>query len=154
MNQVEASLLRNKILKNRYSSEPLEEDVNRTNNIKDIDMLDEEDDEEEVEAFIKKRVKEGSGKEYDQIIRKDVVAYKQAGHLKEGVDFLEINKYESSKAYKSIKEIMEVPDETHTTQISNDMIELESNIKRDEYKIAELQLQEENSKRMILEADA
>ena len=122
MNQVEASLLRNKILKNRYSSEPLEEDVNRTNNIKDIDMLDEEDDEEEVEAFIKKRVKEGSGKEYDQIIRKDVVAYKQAGHLKEGVDFLEINKYESSKAYKSIKEIMEVPDETHTTQISNEMI--------------------------------
>jgi len=36
----------------------------------------EEGDEEEVEAFIKKRVKEGSGKDYDSIINRNVSLYK------------------------------------------------------------------------------
>jgi len=78
MHSVEAQWLKSKILKERYGETPaVTAPATSSNNIKDMDAGDSED-EEEVEAFIKKRVKEGSGKEYDQIVRKEVVAYKSA----------------------------------------------------------------------------
>ncbi len=35
------------------------------------------EDEDEVEAFIKKRVKEGSGRDYESIVKKDIVNYQR-----------------------------------------------------------------------------
>lgn len=55
----------------------------------------EEGDEEEVEAFIKKRVKEGSGKDYESIINKNVSLFKGNSALKEE-DHNEFSKFESS----------------------------------------------------------
>lgn len=58
-----------------------------------------EDEQEEVEAFIKKRVKEGTGRDYEQIVRKDVQTYKKVG---EDSEFSDIIKYEGSKQYKQV----------------------------------------------------
>ena len=33
------------------------------------------EEDEEIEAFIKKRVKEGTGRDYDAIVKKDIVNY-------------------------------------------------------------------------------
>ncbi len=35
------------------------------------------EDMEEVEALIKQRIKQGSGRDYDSIIKKDLIAYKK-----------------------------------------------------------------------------
>lgn len=38
-----------------------------------------EDEKEEIEAFIKKRVKEGSGRDYESIVKKDIITYHKLG---------------------------------------------------------------------------
>ena len=52
------------------------------------------EDREEVDAFIKARIKQGSGKDYDSLVKRDIVNYRKV-HGKD--DYAEINKYESSK---------------------------------------------------------
>ena len=51
------------------------------------------EDREEVDAFIKARIKQGSGKDYETLVKRDIVNYKKV-HGDE--DFFEINKYEKS----------------------------------------------------------
>ncbi len=63
------------------------------------------EEEEEVEAFIKKRVKEGSGRDYETIVKRDLVNYQKVN--KEDSEFADINKYENSRQYKELKELME-----------------------------------------------
>ena len=59
----------------------------------------EDEDQEEVEAFIKKRVKQGSGRDYEAIVKKDIVNYqKVSGNIIN--DFADIKKFENSKTYK------------------------------------------------------
>ena len=61
------------------------------------DNEDGEEDREEVEKLIKQRVKQGTGRDYEAIIKKDLVAYKKAT---DSSDFNDISKYEQSKHYK------------------------------------------------------
>lgn len=62
-----------------------------------------DEDEAEIEALIKKRVKEGSGRDYESIIKKDIVAYKKVkGHGPTDDEFSEFYKYEASKDYKKV----------------------------------------------------
>jgi len=63
------------------------------------------EEEEEVEAFIKKRVKEGSGRDYETIVKRDLVNYQKVN--KEDSEFADITKYENSRQYKELKEIIE-----------------------------------------------
>ena len=44
-----------------------------------MDNEEDQEDEEEVEAFIKKRVKEGAGKDYETIVKRDVINYSKVG---------------------------------------------------------------------------
>jgi hypothetical protein len=37
--------------------------------------IEEEEDEEEMEELIKKRVKEGAGRKYEEIVKRDLVNY-------------------------------------------------------------------------------
>jgi hypothetical protein len=62
------------------------------------------EEEEEVEAFIKKRVKEGSGRDYETIVKRDLVNYKKVN--KEDSEFADITKYENSRQYKELKELI------------------------------------------------
>jgi len=54
------------------------------------------EEEEEVEAFIKKRVKEGSGRDYESIVKRDIVNYQKVNKDVDS-EFVEINRYENSK---------------------------------------------------------
>ena len=51
-----------------------------------------------MEAFIKQRVKEGTGKDYENIVKKDIVNYKRVKG--EDSEFTDIAKYENSNDYK------------------------------------------------------
>jgi hypothetical protein len=53
------------------------------------------EDEEEVEALIKKRVKEGAGRDYDSIVKKDIVNYQKVNKDVDA-EFADINRYENS----------------------------------------------------------
>ena len=61
-----------------------------------VDAGEEGEDEAEVEAWIKKRVKAGSGRDYEAIIKKDIVQYKRKGNTSdfEAEDF---TKYENTR---------------------------------------------------------
>lgn len=64
------------------------------------------EEEEEVEAFIKKRVKEGAGRDYDSIVKRDIINYQKVNKELDS-EFADINKYENSKQYKALKELMD-----------------------------------------------
>lgn len=64
------------------------------------------EDEEEVEALIKKRVKEGAGRDYDSIVKKDIVNYQKVNKDVDA-EFADVNRYENSNQYKILKEMME-----------------------------------------------
>jgi hypothetical protein len=70
------------------------------------DAAGDEEDDEEVDAYIKKRVKEGSGKDYETIVKRDIVNYKRATGG-ESAEFNDINKFENSKEYKLVQQMME-----------------------------------------------
>jgi inorganic pyrophosphatase/exopolyphosphatase len=67
------------------------------------------EEDEEIEDFIKKRVKQGTGRDYDAIVKKDIVNYQKIN--KQEGEYADINKYENSKAYKEIRHLMEDGDE-------------------------------------------
>lgn len=50
-----------------------------------------DEDQEEVEALIKKRVKEGAGRDYDTIVKREVASYQKKNGQE---DFSEVSKYE------------------------------------------------------------
>jgi chromosome segregation ATPase len=109
------------------------------------------EDEEEVEALIKKRVKEGSGKEYDHIVRKELVAYK--GKATHESDFQEFTKYEASRAYKAVCDYMEKADDP-STDLAKEIEALELQISRNEAKVTEMATQEATSEAMVVQAEA
>ena len=43
--------------------------------ITEVNNIQEDEDEEEIEELIKKRVKEGAGREYESIVKRDLVNY-------------------------------------------------------------------------------
>lgn len=71
------------------------------------------EEEEEVEAFIKKRVKEGAGRDYDSIVKRDIVNYQKVNKELDS-EFADINKYENSKQYKALKELMDTGNDNDT----------------------------------------
>ena len=106
---------------------------------------------EEVEALIKKRVKEGSGKEYDHIVRKELVAYK--GKAAHESDFQEFTKYEASRAYKAVSDYMEAADDP-STALAKEIEALELQISTNEAKVTEMATQEATSEAMVVQAEA
>jgi hypothetical protein len=54
-------------------------------------------------------VKEGAGKDYEAIIKRDIVSYsKLQGHqMNTSAEYSDISKYENSKAYKMMCSIMD-----------------------------------------------
>ena len=54
------------------------------------------EEEEEEEAFIKKRVKEGSGRDYESIVKRDIVNYQKVNKEVDS-EFVDIKRYENSK---------------------------------------------------------
>ena len=54
------------------------------------------EEEEEVEAFIKKRVKEGSGRDYESIVKRDIINYQKVNKEVDS-EFADISRYENSK---------------------------------------------------------
>ena len=75
-----------------------------------------EEDQEEMEAFIKKRVKAGTGRDYDTIVKKDVVNYQRVKGEHDN-EFQDITKFENSKDYKKMKDMMEVQEEDFMVHI-------------------------------------
>lgn len=151
IHSVEAQWLKTKILKERYGDgEPtVPVGAPMSSNIKDIDAGSE--DEEEVEAFIKKRVKEGSGKEYDQIVRKELVAYKAKGGAHES-DFQEFTKYEAGRGYKTVIEYMEASDNP-AAELAKEIEALELQIASNEAKVTQMATQESSSLAMVVQAE-
>lgn len=150
MHLVEAQWLKSKILKERYGDTPQSVQTGTSSsNVKDMDAGSE--DEEEVEAFIKKRVKEGSGKEYDQIVRKELITYR--GSSAHENDFQEFTKYEAGRAYKAVAEYMEAVEDP-AAAIGKEIEALEVQIASNEAKVAEMVQQEVTSEAMVVQAEA
>lgn len=82
-------------------------------NLVDMDMImnnleDSQEEDAEVEAFIKKQIKDGSGRDYETIIKKDLVSYsKSKGRDGSSLDFEAITKYEKSKPYLKVGHLLE-----------------------------------------------
>jgi len=133
---------------------PSKKDVHK-NIIVDMEMCgSDKEDEEEVEALIKKRVKEGAGRDYDTIVRRDVINYhKVTGSLEAREGFSETSKYESSKEYKNIQALMEIDDENLFVDIDNEMKELSDSIHKNQDRLLEMRKQELMSESEIREAD-
>lgn len=113
-----------------------------------------QEDEEEVEALIKKRVKEGAGRDYDTIVRRDVINYqKVTGSLEAREGFSETSKYESSKEYKNIQVLMEIDDENLFGHIDTEMKELSDSIHKNQDRLLEMRKQELMSESEIRDAD-
>lgn len=131
MDSLEAQMLKTQLIKERYQTSESKKLPSLSQGIIDSDHanhIEEEEDEEEVEAFIKKRVKEGAGRDYEAIVKKDIVSYQRlqgqqlAAHGSS--EYAEINKYENSKAYKMICSIMEIDNDNQIEQIEAELSEL------------------------------
>jgi hypothetical protein len=118
----------------------------------------EDEDEEEIEALIKQRVKEGAGREYEAIVKKDIVNYKRVSGLGGGPDALgsseyaEITKYEASKTYRHVVSMMEDED-TVMGALDKEIDLMKASIERNENNIEEIKQQEVESSGKIAEAN-
>ena len=112
------------------------------------------EEEEEVEAFIKKRVKEGSGRDYESIVKKDIVNYQKVNKELDS-EYADITKYENSQQYKALKELMATGVDNDTDwaqQIDKELGMFSSAILKNEKNMEELKTQEVESARLIEEA--
>lgn len=92
------------------------------------EVEEEGEDGEEVEAWIKKRVKEGSGRDYEAIIKKDIVQYKRKGEAGD-LEAENFSKYENSRQYKQLHQLVSQDLDSLLTQpITNELSTLASTI--------------------------
>ena len=148
MSSIEGHWLQSQIIKDRYAITISKSAMGgqAASSIVDVDQIySDQEDQEEVEAFIKKRVKEGSGKDYEEIVRRDMVAYQKSNTNKGSTDFNEINKYEGAKAYKALQSFMDCDEDDTLVQLNKEIESHEKQIISNEQKVSTMLQQEQAS---------
>eukprot|EP00347_Sterkiella_histriomuscorum_P012621 403367867 len=112
-----------------------------------------QEEKEEIEALIKKRVKEGSGRDYEHIIKKDVQYYQKAKGAQLDSEIDEISKYENSIGYKKVQNMMEADITEIFSQIDLDQQYLDKQIAQNKINLEKTRQQQQASSTQIQEAD-
>jgi hypothetical protein len=102
-----------------------------------------------VEALIKKRVKEGAGRDYDSIVRRDLVNYRRVmiGSAQDGFgcgvesleEHAEIAKYEGSRQYKEVlMSLTEFDEENLLVDIDKEISGLAGSLTKNQSRLQEI----------------
>ncbi|CDW84174.1 UNKNOWN [Stylonychia lemnae] len=171
MDNLEAHIIQRQIIKEQYSINrnkmqdafdmSRQKFIRPSNGIIDLDhgMFDDElisnaseEEKDELEKLIKRTVKSGSGRDYDSIIKKDVMAYNKN---KGDSDYNEINKFEQSRNYQQIIAFMDQNEDSYMNDIEAEINKLSQQTKefeqqmrdtKNELKLSEFEIQDSDSR--------